>query len=92
MLSTDLSGSSTGLPEALSLIAGSLEAGHTFLHAIEMMVEESEPPLSQEFERVLSETRLGDPLMDALDRTGIDDVVRQSRPRAGTRRRWLGIF
>lgn len=56
------------LPEALSLIAGSLEAGHTFLHAIEMMVEESEPPLSQEFERVLSETRLGDPLMDALDR------------------------
>jgi hypothetical protein len=33
-----------------------------------------------------------DALMDALDRTGIDDVVRQSRPRAGTRRRWLGIF
>jgi tight adherence protein B len=56
------------LPEALSLIAGSLEAGHTFLKAIEMMVGESEPPLSEEFERVLSETRLGDPLMDALDR------------------------
>ena len=56
------------LPEALSLIAGSLEAGHTFLKAIEMMVEESEAPLSEEFERVLSETRLGDPLMDALDR------------------------
>jgi len=56
------------LPEALSLISGSLEAGHTFLKAIEMMVEESEAPLSEEFERVLSETRLGDPLMDALDR------------------------
>jgi len=56
------------LPEALSLVAGSLEAGHTFLHAVEMMVEESEPPLSEEFDRVLSETRLGDPLMDALDR------------------------
>ena len=56
------------LPEALSLIAGSLEAGHTFLKAIEMMVEESEAPMSEEFERVLSETRLGDPLMDALDR------------------------
>jgi tight adherence protein B len=56
------------LPEALSLIAGSLEAGHTFLRAVEMMVEESEPPLSEEFERLLSETRLGDPLMDALDR------------------------
>ena len=59
------------LPEALSLIAGSLEAGHTFLKAIEMMVEESEAPMSEEFERVLSETRLGDPLMDALDRMSI---------------------
>lgn len=59
------------LPEALSLIAGSLEAGHTFLKAVEMMVEESEAPLSEEFERVLSETRLGDPLMDALDRMSI---------------------
>jgi len=56
------------LPEALSLIAGSLEAGHTFLHAIDMMVQESEAPMSEEFERVLAETRLGDPLMDALDR------------------------
>ena len=67
------------MPEALSLIAGSLEAGHTFLHALEMMVEESEPPLSEEFERVLSETRLGDPLMDALDRMsdrlGIPDLA-----------------
>jgi tight adherence protein B len=56
------------LPEALSLIAGSLEAGHTFLRAVELMVEEIEPPMSEEFERLLSETRLGDPLMDALDR------------------------
>jgi Flp pilus assembly protein TadB len=56
------------LPDALSLVAGSLEAGHTFLHAIDMMVQESEAPMSEEFERVLSETRLGDPLMDALDR------------------------
>jgi len=56
------------LPEALSLIAGSLEAGHTFLRAVDMMVEESDAPLSEEFERVLSETRLGDPVMDALDR------------------------
>ena len=33
-----------------------------------------------------------DALMDALDRSRIDDVVSQSRPRAGTRRRWLGII
>ena len=56
------------LPEALSLIASSLEAGHTFLRAAEMMVEEANAPISEEFERVLSETRLGDPLIDALQR------------------------
>lgn len=56
------------LPEALSLIASSLEAGHTFMHSIEMMVQEAEAPLSEEFERVLAETRLGDPLLEAVDR------------------------
>src|SRR5438046_5046186 len=56
------------LPDALSLIAGSLSAGHTFLRAIQMMCEECEPPLSEEFARVVSETQLGDPLVDALDR------------------------
>ena len=56
------------LPDALSLIASSLSAGHTFLRAIQMMCEESEPPLAEEFSRVVSETRLGDPLVDSLDR------------------------
>ena len=56
------------LPDALSLIASSLSAGHTFLRAIQMMCEESEPPLSEEFARVVSETRLGDSVVDALDR------------------------
>ena len=56
------------LPDAMSLIAGSLSAGHTFLRAIQMMCEESEPPLSEEFRRVVSETQLGDPLVDALER------------------------
>jgi tight adherence protein B len=56
------------LPEALSLIASSLEAGHTFQHAIQMMVEEANPPLSEEFGRVIAETSLGDSLMEALDR------------------------
>jgi tight adherence protein B len=55
-------------PDALSLIASSLSAGHTFLRAIQMMCEECEPPLSEEFARVVSETQLGDPLVDALDR------------------------
>ncbi|MBV8985478.1 MAG: type II secretion system F family protein [Acidimicrobiia bacterium] len=56
------------LPDALSLIASSLSAGHTFLRAIQMMCEESEPPLSEEFSRVVNETQLGDPVVDALDR------------------------
>jgi tight adherence protein B len=55
-------------PDALSLIASSLSAGHTFLRAIQMMCEECEAPLSEEFRRVVNETQLGDPLVDALDR------------------------
>jgi tight adherence protein B len=56
------------LPDALTLVASSLSAGHTFLRAIQMMCAESEPPLSEEFSRVVSETRLGGSLVDALDR------------------------
>jgi len=59
------------LPDALSLIASSLSAGHTFLRAIQMMCEESEPPLSEEFARVVSETRLGDSVVDALARMAV---------------------
>jgi tight adherence protein B len=59
------------LPEALSLIASSLSAGHTFLRSIQMMCEEAEPPLAEEFARVVSETRLGDPLVDALERMAL---------------------
>lgn len=55
-------------PDALTLIASSLSAGHTFLRAIQMMVSESEQPIADEFARVVNETQLGDPLVDALDR------------------------
>ena len=59
----------TQLPDALALIASSLSAGHTFLRAIQMMCEESGPPMSEEFGRIVAETRLGDPLIDSLERT-----------------------
>jgi tight adherence protein B len=55
-------------PDALTLIASSLSAGHTFLRAIQMMCEEGEAPISEEFARVVNETQLGDPLVDALGR------------------------
>ena len=67
------------LPDALSLIASSLSAGHTFLRSVQMMCEEADPPLAEEFARVVAETRLGDPLVDALarmaDRLQIPDVA-----------------
>jgi tight adherence protein B len=56
------------LPDALTLIASSLSAGHTFLRAIQMMTEEADPPMSEEFGRLVAETRLGDPVVDALAR------------------------
>ncbi len=67
------------LPDALSLIASSLSAGHTFLRAIQMMCEEADPPLADEFGRVVFEVRLGAPLVDALshmsDRVGVPDLA-----------------
>lgn len=59
---------SAQLPDALSLVASSLSAGHTFLRAVQMMCEESPPPLSEEFSRLVAETRLGDNVTDALAR------------------------
>jgi tight adherence protein B len=59
---------SAQLPDALSLIASSLSAGHTFLRAVQMMCEESPPPLSEEFGRLVAETRLGDNVTEALTR------------------------
>jgi tight adherence protein B len=56
------------LPDALSLVASSLSAGHTFLRAVQMMCEESAPPLSEEFSRLVAETRLGDSVTEALQR------------------------
>jgi len=55
-------------PDALTLIGSSLSAGHTFLRSIQLMCEEAPAPLSEEFARVVSETQLGDPLVDALER------------------------
>jgi tight adherence protein B len=58
-------------PEALTLIASSMSAGHTFLRSIQMMCEEAEAPISEEFARVVHETQLGDPLVDALARMAV---------------------
>ncbi|MEA2933046.1 MAG: pilus assembly protein CpaF [Actinomycetota bacterium] len=56
------------LPDALGLVASSLSAGHTFLRAIQMMCDEAGGPMAEEFALVVAETRLGDPLVDSLER------------------------
>lgn len=56
------------LPDFLTLVGTSLQGGHSFLRAVQLYAEEAEPPLREELERVLAETRLGDPLVDALER------------------------
>lgn len=65
------------LPDTLQLLAGSLQAGYGFMQAIDTLVKESPPPSSMEFNRVLTETRLGMPVEEALnamgDRIGSED-------------------
>ena len=55
------------LPEALDLLAGSLEAGSSLSQAMELVADEGRPPLSEEFAQVLGETRLGAPLTEAME-------------------------
>jgi len=66
----------TQLPDALSLVASSLSAGHTFLRAVQMMCEESAPPMSEEFGRLVAETRLGDNVTEALERMALRLQIR----------------
>jgi tight adherence protein B len=58
----------TQLPDALATIAASLEAGHTFLRAIQMYADEAMPPLAEELGQVVHETTLGDPVLESLER------------------------
>ena len=54
------------LPDLLVTLAASLKAGHSFRQGIQAVVDEGQPPSSKEFKRVLTETRLGRPMDDAL--------------------------
>jgi tight adherence protein B len=47
------------LPDALLMVSGAMRAGASLTVAMEGMVKESRPPLSQEFELMLREQRLG---------------------------------
>ena len=55
------------LPDLLITVAASLKAGHSFRQGIQNVVDEGQGPASKEFKRVLTETRLGRPMDEALD-------------------------
>jgi tight adherence protein B len=62
------------LPDALQLISGSLKAGYSFNQALSMVVDESRPPLSEEFRMMLSEMRMG--IMERKALENLSDRIR----------------
>jgi len=65
------------LPDVLGGLASSLNAGHSFNQALNAMIKDAPNPTSEEFQRVMTEARLGMPTEEALqhmaDRMGSDD-------------------
>jgi tight adherence protein B len=54
------------LPTVLQLLAGSLDSGASMLHAMEIVAQEGNAPLADEFARVVVETEVGRPMLDSL--------------------------
>jgi tight adherence protein B len=66
------------LPDVLTLLVGSLRAGHALGQALDTLVEEVQPPAKTEFARVMRAVGLGMPIQGALqdmaERVGSDDL------------------
>ena len=54
------------LPTMLQILAGSLDSGASMLHAMEIVAQEGDAPLAEEFARVVAETQVGRPVLDSL--------------------------
>jgi tight adherence protein C len=71
------------LPDALDLLAVSVEAGLGFDGALAKLTEHMEGPLTEEFSLTLSEIRIGESRQDALkrlsDRVGVAEVASFTR-------------
>lgn len=63
-----LRGFQAQLPDGLMILSTSLKGGLSLLQAIEVLVEEMSPPISQEFGLVLRENAMGVPLSESLER------------------------
>jgi tight adherence protein B len=66
------------LPFALDLIKSSLEAGHSLLRGLQVVVAEFQDPIATEFRSVIEQSRLGLPLArgmeEMLKRVPVDDL------------------
>jgi tight adherence protein B len=66
------------LSDTLQMLSGSLRAGYSLMQAIDAVAREADAPTSEEFGRLVVETRLGRNINDALEamahRMGGDDL------------------
>ncbi len=67
------------LDDSLQLLAGSLRAGHSLQQALASVAREADEPTSEEFARIINETRVGRDLTQSLEESGLrmksDDFV-----------------
>ncbi|MDQ1521036.1 MAG: tight adherence protein [Actinomycetota bacterium] len=57
------------LPDTLTLLAGAMRAGFSFMQGLETVADESSGAMRREMQRVFTETRLGRPVEAALNET-----------------------
>lgn len=67
------------LGDTLQMLAGGLRAGHSLLRSVDAVAQEAESPTSEEFARLVNETRLGrdlkDSMLDAAKRLRSEDFA-----------------
>ena len=67
------------LPDALALMAASVEGGQTFQRSIDMYRRDARAPMSEELDRVMAEVAVGSDLVVALEnmaeRSGVEDLT-----------------
>lgn len=54
------------LGDTLQMLAGGLRAGHSLLRSVDAVAQEAESPTSEEFARLINETRLGRDLRESM--------------------------
>lgn len=55
------------LVDAITLISNSLKSGYSFMQSMDLVVKELDPPISEEFHKVIQESRLGLPFDRAVN-------------------------